>query len=114
MLFNIAVNPQELIVEGVGYSFNIGDIMRASCEVRRILPVPLAMYWQYNGTRIHRGYVSSRMKMDMKDYKIISFLHLTITAKDEGCSLTCLVEMEDGKQLESKQNIILTNKFGSK
>ena len=101
-------------MKGVGYSFNIGDVMYASCEIRRIRPVPFAMYWLYNGTRVYRGRISSQMDADLGDYKIISFLQLTITAKDEGCSLACLVETEDGKQLESKQNVILTNKFSSK
>ena len=114
MLLNIAVNPEELIIKGVDNPFIIGDVMRASCEAARIRPVPLAMYWLYNGTRVHRGRIFSQMNVDMEDYNIISMFYLNITEKDQGSSLMCVVETECGKQLRSKRSIILTNMINSK
>ena len=111
---SISVYPEELIVKGFVESFDIAHVMNATCEVPRIRPLPLAIYWLYNRTRVHRGWVSYQMNTDMKDYKISSIMHFTLAAEDQGCSLKCVVEMEDGKQLESQQNIIRINEISSK
>ena len=111
---SISVYPEELIVKGFAESFDIAHVMNATCEVPSIHPVPFAIYWLYNRTRVHRGWVSYQMNTDMKDYKVISIMHFTIAAEDQGCSLKCVVEMADGKQLESQQNIIRINEISSK
>ena len=114
MPFNIAVYPDKLNVKGFGNAFNIGDEIRVSCEVPRIRPVPLAIYWLYNRTRVHRGRVSSKMNTGLKDYQIISTLHFTLTAKDQGCSLICVVVTDHGIFESQEKNVILKNPINSK